>query len=516
MRLYGLSKMIRILKKFLNLIGQYAHLKKEYNQTKVSRRLKNEIIIFNSIKSDELVFGIEFLLLLMLSKKGAKCIGIIDDGVFNHHDFIQKSNNFDYINPQNKIIYIIRRILLVRLLRYVSKNIEIVYVSEIKKINFLENDKSLIKDLCDKHAQSSTKRYFQAAFFDRNDINHKNYYDLSYKNSELSLKIAYYALERGATKFCTSHGIYSCWGPAYDYLAYKNFRNIYIYGVNTYKSGELFISKEKLQLQSKCKFLQERIKEELTHEKNLKIIEYLNARVNKTTKDNRVYYNFDLRKLMLDKSKRNIFLFPNVIWDGDIPEKDTLFNGLVNWILETIEFANNNKDLNLYIRFHPAETSWYEGVVKLEDIILPMVKDKLGNNIYFIKSGDNIDLYNLIPEIDLLVIYDGILAIESAFLKKPFLLASTGRFSVDNFGSIPKNKEEYFDALINYDPNQTELDIIFNNGLKLAYNYIFEISVTFPSISNDFSDFGVDLYKCNSSNIDLDNNIKLINMLELS
>ena len=95
MRLYGLSKMIRILKKILNLIGQYAHLKKEYNQTKVSRRLKNEIIIFNSIKSDELVFGIEFLILLMLSRKGAKCISIIDDGVFNHHDFIQKSNNFN-------------------------------------------------------------------------------------------------------------------------------------------------------------------------------------------------------------------------------------------------------------------------------------------------------------------------------------------------------------------------------------------------------------------------------------
>ena len=96
------------------------------------------------------------------------------------------------------------------------------------------------------------------------------------------------------------------------------------------------------------------------------------------------------------------------------------------------------------------------------------------------------------------------------------MLAGTGRFSVDGFGSVPKNKVEYFDALINYDPSPIDLEYVYQLGLKLTYIYHFLISVPIPSISNNVTDFGVDLTKCNASNLDLDNNNKLQRMLGLS
>jgi len=509
------NRVNKMLAKLVKTILQYLHLRREFKKTKKSSKLKDEFVVFNSIKSDELVFGVEFLILLMISRKGAKCAGIIDDGVFSHHDFIQKCNNFNYINPQKKQIYIWRRKLLSLLHRCISKNIEIVYVSQLKDVTWCPADQYIVDNLCVKHAVSSTKRYFQVAFYDKTDKDQKTYYDLSYINSQLSIKIACFVLNCGATKYLTSHGIYSCWGPAYDYLAYKQFQNVYIYGTNTYKSGEVFISKEKLQLQSKCNFLRSNILIELEKNQILDAEAYLDSRVNKKTKDNRVYYNFDLRSIKIDKSKRNIFLFPNVIWDGDIPEKDTLFSGLVDWITETIKFAAKHKDINLYIRFHPAETSWYKNSAKLQDTIIPLTSDIVADNIFFILSGDNIDLYDVIPEIDLLVLYDGILSVESAYLKKPFMLASTGRFSVDRFGAIPQNKMEYFDALINYNPSAIDLEYVYQLGLKLTYIYHFLISVPIPSISNNTTDFGVDLTKCNASNLDLDNNKKLQRMLGL-
>ena len=281
----SVNRVNRALAKLVKIILQYLHLRREFKKTKKSGKLKDEFIIFNSVKSDELVFGVEFLILLMISRKGARCVGIIDDGVFSHHDFIQKSNNYNYINPQKKQMYIWRRKLLSFLHRCVSKDIEIVYVSQLKNVTWCPAEQSIIDNLCVKHAVSSTKRYFQAAFYDETDKDHKKYYDLSYINSQLSIKIACFVLNSGATKYLTSHGIYSCWGPAYDYLAYKQFHNVYIYGTNTYKSGEVFISKEKLQLQSKCNFLRSNILKELDRNQILDSEAYLDSRVNKKTKD---------------------------------------------------------------------------------------------------------------------------------------------------------------------------------------------------------------------------------------
>lgn len=505
--------MLNFSKKLFNLVNQYIQLRREYLKTRSSDELNNELVIFNSVKSDELVFGVELLILLMLSRKGAKCRAIIDNKEFCHHDFIQKNNKFNYINPQSKLVYVLRRKLLTFLFRLVSTKVQIVLTSEIKNIKWPSIDEKIINNLCEKHASSSTKRYFQSATYDKSDSNHRDYYNLSYVNSELSIKIACYAIREKATKFITSHGIYSCWGPAYDYLIYKNFQNVYIYGTNTYKSGEIFISKEKLQLQSRCEFLLSNLNIRLQPNEILDAESYLESRVNKKTKDTKVYYDFDLQKLELDKSKKNIFLFPNVIWDGDIPEKDTLFNGLVDWILETIQFASNHKDLNFYIRFHPAETSWYHDSVKLEDIIIPLLSKNMPSNVNLILSGENIDLYKVLPDIDLVILYDGMLAIESSYLKIPFLLAGTGRFSVEGFGVIPNNKDEYFDALLNYQPDDNELTKIYDLGIKLLYIYNFLISVPLCSISNELSDFGVDLMNCNSTNIDLDNNKKLKSMI---
>jgi len=505
--------MKRLFEKLINITRQYFHLKREYQKTGEGNNLSDELVFFNSVKSDEIVFGVEFLILLMLSRKGAKCVSVIDDGIFGHHDFVQKSNEFEYINPQKRFFYVMRRKYLTFLHRCISKKIEIIYVSELKHISWCPSDQEVVEKLCVKHATSSTKRFFQAAFYDEKDEDHKTYYDLSYLNCTLSIKVACLVMSRGATKYLTSHGIYSCWGPAYDYLAYKNFNETYIYGTNTYKSGEVFISQEKLQIQSQCRFLLSNLNRKLDSNQISEANNYLDSRINKRTKDNRVYYNFDLRKIKLDKSKKNIFLFPNVIWDGDIPEKDTLFSGLVDWIVETIKFASEHPGLNLYIRFHPAETTWYDGVVKLEDIIIPLTLDIVSENISFIFSSDKIDLYEMIPEVDLLVIYDGILALESAYLKKPFILASTGRFSVEHFGARPKSQSDYFDALMNYDPNSDELDYIYLLGLRLTYIYIFLISIPVCSISNQLTDFGVDLFNCNSANLDLDNNKRLQNML---
>ena len=92
-----------------------------------------------------------------------------------------------------------------------------------------------------------------------------------------------------------------------------------------------------------------------------------------------------METLELDQTKRNLFLFSNLYWDIGLSEPGSLYEGVVEWVLDTISLVKNNKDIRLYIKTHPAELYGPAQSRKgIPEIIRETYTDKELTNIFII------------------------------------------------------------------------------------------------------------------------------------
>lgn len=507
-----------MLKELSKLIFEYFNIKKLYSKVKETNYYKGKTLVINSIKSDRLIFAVEVLMAAIFSKNGATCYIVIDDGNMAHHDIVQykSEQNLKILNPNNLLKYRLRRRLLEFLARWAyDRNVLFLHTSEIDFLYRQENLNETYREILNRNALSSCRRYFQIDAIDMSNPLHSDYYKKSFNNAILSIKVGMYTDKViKANIFITSHAIYSCWGPAYDFLKNNSSVRTIVYGTNTYVARELYFSTDKLQVSDRTTEITSFLDNKLNESEINKTVNYLDRRINKQEKDTRVYYGKNFESFpSIDNSKPLVMAFPNVIWDGDIEERNILFNGVVDWLLTTIDFYRENPNVNFAIRFHPAESTWYKGVKPLETIIREKVPDiDFISNLTLISSSTNIELYDIIKEkVTLSLVYDGMLAIECGYMSKPVILCGRGRFTSNNFAYEPKNKKEYFDLIS--DPNKAKdrwnEEANKTLAIKLCYWYIFGCSFKFPSLNNDHSDFGTNLLNCTEDNITLDKNLLL-------
>lgn len=60
-------------------------------------------------------------------------------------------------------------------------------------------------------------------------------------------------------------------------------------------------------------------------------------------------------ELRLDPNRRMLALFTNVTWDLFVAERDSAFDGQMEWIAATLEFIRRHPEIDLVVRAHPAE-----------------------------------------------------------------------------------------------------------------------------------------------------------------
>lgn len=159
-----------------------------------------------------------------------------------------------------------------------------------------------------------------------------------------------------------------------------------------------------------------------------------------------------LKKLKLNKSKRNIFLFSNVYWDIGLSELSSLYNGVIEWVLDTIELLKEEENIHLYIKPHPAEV--FDSSSSLKGVSTT-IKEKypiLPRNITIIEPEWQILTYDLFEYIDLGVIFNGTIGIEMMMSNIPVI--STGRTTHFGLGLAyePINRIEYKTLLLGEKP----------------------------------------------------------------
>ena len=296
---------------------------------------------------------------------------------------------------------------------------------------------------------------------------------------------------------------YSAWEPMFEYYNVNGNRSNSV-SINNFNYNGLVVNTPELFQTTKRykKYVAWRNNKRLNKKETRVLWEFFQDRIDGNTrffKDYNYFINSEsdmpIQKLLnIDKKKRNLFLFSNVFWDIGISSHSKLFDGVIDWILQTIEIVKYQEEkVHLYIKPHPGEkNNSLSSSTGIADII---EKDypELPANITIIDPDLNINTYNLFPYIDLGVMYNGTLGLEMMLSKIPVVTSGKTTFQGLGFAFEPKTIEEYEKILIDGDSqkivNQDEIELY-------AYFYFIKTMVPFnltkETYSNIFSGFMFD------------------------
>lgn len=116
-------------------------------------------------------------------------------------------------------------------------------------------------------------------------------------------------------------------------------------------------------------------------------------------------YLFEVNKN--DGYKYHIVIFPNIIWDGNLIDKHIVFDGYLDWLISTINYLKNRKDIKLFIKAHLGELVYCKKTDKIVDLIKRHINIFEFKNLILIPPEKKVDTYAFLKSgIDLVLVYD--------------------------------------------------------------------------------------------------------------
>lgn len=402
----------------------------------------------------------ESILALNLSRFGAKSHVLIDDGVLRHHDTdscesLLLRDDFKFrMKAANAMLSSLP------MFRKYSQFLNEDAIQDVRSIA-----ESLIKNNHYLHSGIDLRPYVDASvirFFKsapgavKDETEYSTILLASTENALISLLLAAQVDQHLQPDIVvTSHGIYSTWGPFYEYFRQKGTRVI-TYGFSAYKNTGVILSQTGLAA-NRCDdgFL-------AAYEHNGDICGVTDQQVH-TVLDERFAgqsadlslfgasekHDEELKIIQQRTGGRDIFaLFPNVLWDNSLTGADRIFPSSIEWIISTVRFFEKQADKVLLIRVHPAERSWADTRVNITSVLekeLNCKVDQLKNTIV-IPAESLINSYSILPIMKGGVVYNGTIGLEIMYHRKPLILAGRAPYSDHGFALEFNNADEYFRA----------------------------------------------------------------------
>ena len=329
--------------------------------------------------------------------------------------------------------------------------------SEYKTINYLGIDlKQCVED--------SVLRYFYGAVPSNNKEEQKvrhNHIKTALINTYCANKLK---KEWNPDIVLTNMAAYSIWYPFYKVFNDKFFtismRIINFYGV-TINLYDIFLSRKRFN-----KYLSSRKHLKLTSEEKIKLSNFIKNRMTGQDelfiRDKIFDQNQNISELKdgfsINKNKKNIFLFSNLYWDVGLSEQGGLFNNVVDWVLETVKIAEEEKDFNLYVKTHPAEKFGSSKSRKgIGDIIKKEFPDGL-TNTFVIEPDKKITPYALFPFIDAAILFSGTLGFELLYSGIPVISVGSAAYNGLDIALEPKTIDEYIYFIKNRNGSSIDKD----------------------------------------------------------
>lgn len=299
----------------------------------------------------------------------------------------------------------------------------------------------------------------------------------------LSLEVSKQIIEKYSPHtILMTHGIYAYWGPMKYYAHSQKVDVISLSGCH--RKGHIF-----LQHTNGRQFFQRGaptpeewniIKAQtLSIKQSEELKEYFEERYNEGSADigKARKRHLDLNALStalgFSGNKPIWGIFPNLLWDAAVDSTDIAFATPEDWLLETLEIVKGRKDIEWFLKVHPAES-----ITNTKFGVIEKIKAHFGyfpQNVKIISSEDEISTF------DVLKLMNGGISLvgnttgfETLLHGKPWITAGECIYSKKGFSLDGLTKEKYF-SYIKEIPNHKVLPSKKRSQLdRLAYYYFIE------------------------------------------
>lgn len=139
----------------------------------------------------------------------------------------------------------------------------------------------------------------------------------------------------------------------------------------------------------------------------------------------------------------DIAFFLNIESDAAALGAHGLFENDYQWITETLEYLIHNSNFTIVIREHPMQRNF--GRTKLSEIIHGYTKNE---RVHYYEYDADVNSYDLIEQSKVILVLASTVGMEAAMCGKRVVLESNCYYSGASFVKHAKNREEYFQYII--------------------------------------------------------------------
>lgn len=158
-----------------------------------------------------------------------------------------------------------------------------------------------------------------------------------------------------------------------------------------------------------------------------------------------------IQQLSLDPNKKTAVVFSHVLWDATFFYGTSLFQDYETWLIETVQAACKNSNLNWLIKLHPDlvwKLKYEKHTGELRDsIAIRSAVGKLPDHVKVIAPDTDLSTLSFFQITDVCVTVRGTIGIEMACHGIPVLTAGTGRYAGLGFTVDSSTKDDYLRRL---------------------------------------------------------------------
>jgi hypothetical protein len=185
----------------------------------------------------------------------------------------------------------------------------------------------------------------------------------------------------------------------------------------------------------------------------------------------------------VDIAKPIIGMLTNVMWDAQLHYRQNAFPGMLDWILETVEYFRQQPDLQLLVRVHPAEL---RGIQASRQFVVDEIRkaySELPANVFVIPPGSNINTYAAMLRCNCVLIYGTKTGVELTSMGIPVIVAGEAWIRNKGLTIDVTSREEYQQVLKRLPLAESRLtEQQVQEARKYAYHFFLRRMIPINSI----------------------------------
>jgi hypothetical protein len=156
------------------------------------------------------------------------------------------------------------------------------------------------------------------------------------------------------------------------------------------------------------------------------------------------------KRLGLDPLRKTAIVFPHMAYDASFGRGEDLFASYDEWLIETVQAACANEELQWVIRIHPGHAGknhWAGQRMPDEEDMLRARFGRLPKHVSLVPARSEISTLSLFPVMDYCVTVRGTVGLEAACRGIPVLTGGTGRYHGKGFTVDSATPRQYLERI---------------------------------------------------------------------